>query len=62
MNTYARFLIISICLIGSLWNSTAQETEQRFSLYFENDEDALTIIHLKVIDSIKGVYEQCRRC
>lgn len=58
MNTYARFLIISICLIGSLWNSTAQETEQRFSLYFENDEDALTAIHLKVIDSIKGSHNK----
>jgi outer membrane protein OmpA-like peptidoglycan-associated protein len=58
MKTTIGLFIITFCLFGSIGNISAQETEQRFSLYFENDKDVLTQNHFKVIDSIKGAHNK----
>lgn len=51
-------ILIQFCFFAATVTITAQETEQKFSLYFENDKDALTTEHLKVIDSIKGAHNK----
>ncbi len=47
------FTIIALSFLSFTETLNAQETEQRFSLYFDNDKDKLTSEHLKIIDSIK---------